>query len=261
MTFATISSDVAPSTSPGLWPHLPGLEVAATYREPRIGGDFFDLVRSDRYVFLMMTDIAGDLDATQRIAASVKEVFRQHTASLIDQPVMNEPDAAVELLRVINGAIIAASGGVRCSPTFLAIYNLTLHVITYISAGAPAAVAFNDGRIKILESTGIPLGLFTHLTHDPLPLAVSENSRLVLVSKGVLERRRGKEEFGIQGVCDILRKNEASSAEEISGQVLQAAENFGDPRPAHLPRPRLSFATLDATEGEQDMTVLTLARH
>jgi serine phosphatase RsbU (regulator of sigma subunit) len=260
MTIATISSDVATSNSPGLWPQLPGLDIAASYREPRIGGDFFDLVRSDRYVFVMMTDIAGDLDATQRIGASVKEMFRQHAAALIDQPMLNEPEAAVELLRVINGAIIAASGGVRCSPTFLAIYNLTLHLITYISAGAPAAVAFNDGRIKILESTGIPLGLFTHLTHDPLPLAVSENSRLVLVSKGVLERRRGKDEFGIRGVCDILKQHEDASAEKITALVLQAAENFGDPRPAHLPRPRLSFAALDSTEGEQDMTVLTLAR-
>jgi serine phosphatase RsbU (regulator of sigma subunit) len=260
MTFATISSDAAPSTSAGIFPHMPGLEVAASYREPRIGGDFFDLLRSEHYVFLMMTDIAGDLDTTHRIAASVKTTFRQHAATLIEQPALNEPEAAVELLRVINGAIIAASGGVRCSPTFLAIYNLTLHVITYISAGTPAAVAYSDGRIKILESTGIPLGLFTHLTHDPLPLAVSEHSRLVLVSKGVLERRRGKDEFGIRGVCDILKQHEGSSANEITAQVLQAAENFGDPRPAHLPRPKLSFAALDATEGEQDMTVLTLAR-
>jgi serine phosphatase RsbU (regulator of sigma subunit) len=261
MMLATRVSGVGTATSPCLLPQLTGLEVAASYREPRIGGDFFDLLRSERYVILMMTDIAGELDTTQRIAAAVQETFRQHAAGLIDQKSLNEPEAAVELLRVINGAIIAASGGVRCSPTFLAIYNLTLHLVTYISAGAPAAVMFSDGRVKILESTGIPLGLFTHLTHDPLPLAVDEHARLVLVSKGVLERRKGQEDFGIRGVCDVLKRHEHATAQEISAEVLHAAENFGDPRPAHLPRPKLSFAALDAKEGEQDMTVLTLARH
>lgn len=257
---ANLSSGVAPSTSPCLIPQMPGLEVAASFREPRIGGDFFDMLRSERYVILMMTDIAGELETTQRIAASVQETFRQHAAGLVDQESLNEPEAAVDLLREINGAIIAASGGVRCSPTFLAIYNLTLHVVTYISAGAPAAVLFSDGRIKILESTGIPLGLFTHLTHDPLPLAVEENSRLVLVSKGVLERRRGKEEFGIHGVCDILKQHEHASAAEISAEVRLAAENFGDSRPAHQ-RSKLTYAKLAANADEQDMTVLTLARH
>lgn len=261
MTLATISCAAGTDASPCMATQLQALEVAASFREPRIGGDFFDLLRSERYVILMMTDIAGDLDTTQRISAAVQETFRQHACGLIDQESLNEPEAAVELLRAINGTIIAASGGVRCSPTFLAIYNLTLHVVTYISAGAPAAVMFNDGRVKILESTGIPLGLFTHLTHDPMPLAVEEHARLVLVSKGVLERRKGHEEFGIRGVCDILKRHEMASAQEISAEVLQAAENFGDPQPHHLPRPKLSFAALDAKEGEQDMTVLTLARH
>jgi serine phosphatase RsbU (regulator of sigma subunit) len=251
------------STLPCQLPRLPGLEVSACFHEPRIGGDFFDVACAGGYLYLVMTDIAGERSSAQRVAAEVQEVFRQQAAMAGTSTTINETVAAVELLRAINGAIMSASAGVRCAPTFLAVYNLSLNLVTYISAGAPAAVLFSDGHVRILESTGIPLGLFTHLTHDPMPLALEPGARLVLVSKGVLEARQHHAEFGIQRVCDLLLENQHSSADNLCSTVLTAAEQFcHGPHAAHTlgSLARFGRSTLGLRDEDQDMTVLTLAR-
>jgi serine phosphatase RsbU (regulator of sigma subunit) len=256
----TISSGAERSTYPCLLPRLPGLEVAARFREPRIGGDFFDIAVSPNYLFLLMTDIAGERDGVQRIAAEVQEAFQQQAALLRNEDSFNESIASVAMLRAINGAIITASKGVRCSPTFLAIYNLALHTVTYISAGAPAALLMNDGQVRILESTGIPLGLFTHLTHEPTYLALQSGSRLVLLSKGVLESRRDHNEFGIHRVCQLVCEHGRESADQLCSAVLDAAEEFAALARKQHRLARLGRATLALRDDEQDLTVLAIAR-
>jgi hypothetical protein len=250
------------STNPCVLPALAGVQVSARFHEPRIGGDFFDVVHGKNYFALMMTDIAGDRDTTERIAAEVQEIFRQHAVVALQPDYINEPETATELLRIINGAIMSAAGGVRCSPTFLAIYNISLNTVTYISAGAPAAVMLSDGEVRILESNGIPLGLFTHLTHDPLPLAVEAGARLVLVSKGVLERRQDGQEFGMQRVCKLLLDLQHSTAETITSTLLETVVAFGSHHGSGL-RNGISRIThpFGSHDDEQDLTVLTLARN
>ena len=249
------------STSPCNFPVLPNLEIFACFRGPRIGGDFFDVVHAGNYLFLAMTDIAGERDTAQRIAAEVQDAFRQHTALSENAGAINETEVAVDLLRAINGAIMSASGGVRCAPTFLAIYNLSLHLLTYISAGAPAALLLANGKVQLLESAGIPLGLFTHLTHDPYPLAVESGARLVLVSKGVLEATQRHQEFGIDRVRDLLLNNQTDGADTICQAILTAAEEYGADADSVASRlmPRLKHS-LHLRDQDQDMTVLTLAR-
>ncbi len=261
------AATVAPrfrSTVPHSLPALPGVQFSARFREPRIGGDFFDCALAGNYLFLVMTDIAGERDSAERVAAEVQEAFRQQAASVAQSSAgnaINEPEAAVELLRVINGAIMSASGGVRCAPTFVAIYNLGLHLITYISAGAPAVLFRADGKVSALESSGIPLGLFTHLTHDPMPLAMGPGSKLVLVSKGVLEARQHHNDFGMPRVSGLIQQHQHSTADMLSEAVLLEACRYGAVE-LGAPLKQLSRLgrALHLRDEDQDMTVLTLAR-
>lgn len=259
MLATPISSGTKRSTLPCELPKLAGIHTEACFREPRIGGDFFDIVCSDRYLYLMMTDIAGERTTAQHVAGEVQDAFRQQAALSNGTSSLNETEACVELLRCINGAIMSASGGVRCAPTFVAIYNLTLHLLTYINAGAPPALLQHNGEVISLESQGIPLGLFTHLTHDPLPVAMQPHAQLVLVSKGVLEARQHHTEFGIQRVRNLLTTNLDAGSNDVCRRVLRAAEEFaGERRPMHLPH--FSRAGITLRDEDQDMTVLALTR-
>jgi serine phosphatase RsbU (regulator of sigma subunit) len=258
---SSISGRLGRSTQPCRLPEISGLEIAARYREPRIGGDFFDFAGSSDHIVFVLTDIAGDRGTAQAVAAEVQDAFQQHAANYtLADAAINASEATVELLHAINRAIMSASGGVRCAPTFLGIYNLGLHSLTYIGAGAPAALLLSNGQVRILESNGIPLGLFTHLTHDPLPIVMESGSRLVLLSKGVLERRRREEEFGMDRVLSLMLHHQDSSAAALSDNILSAAEEFGAAANhfglhsfAHVPH-------FHHSSDNEDMTVITLAR-
>jgi serine phosphatase RsbU (regulator of sigma subunit) len=255
----SIARSPSRSTSPCRLPELSGLEISAQFREPRSGGDFFDFSFSPSHFAFVLTDIAGERDTAQDVAAEVQEAFHHYAASTLAHADFNESEATVALLHAVNRAIMSASGGVRCAPTFLGTYNLALHTLTYIGAGAPAALLLSNGEVRVLESNGIPLGLFTHLTHDPLPLALEPASRLVMLSKGVLERRHHHEEFGMSRVRDLLLMHQASSAFELSSSILNAAETFGASG-NHL-GPRIHLPRFHHDSDTDDMTVITVARN
>ena len=76
------------------------------------------------------------------------------------------PVALAGLSLEINRAIMEAAGGVRCAPAFLGCYNDVLGTFCYINAGhTPALLKDRDGLVS-LESSGFPLGLFSHATHE-----------------------------------------------------------------------------------------------
>ena len=258
-TAPSIARSSTRSTSPCRLPELSGLEISAQFREPRSGGDFFDFAFSPSHFAFVLTDIAGERSTAQGVAAEVQEAFQHHAAKyIVDDADFNEAEATVALLHAVNRAIMSSSGGVRCAPTFLGTYNLALHTLTYIGAGAPAALLLSNGEVRVLESNGIPLGLFTHLTHDPLPLALEPASRLVLLSKGVLERRHRGEEFGMSRVRELLLMHQTSSAYDLSSEILNAAETYGASG-NHL-GPRIHLPRFHHDSDTDDMTVVTMAR-
>lgn len=217
-----------------------------------MGGDFFDFAQANEHLFLLLTDIAGNRDAARPVAARVQQVFREHARAAASAAGINDAESIVELLRSVNNAIFPANGSVRCAPTFLAIYNSAVHTLTFISAGAPIALLVENGNMRTLESCGIPLGLFTHLTHDPLPLVMESGAKLVLASKGVLESGSHRTELGSDGLSKLVREHGPGTAEEICETVLRKAEALrsgGRTGFLHLNKPR-----------PDDLTVLALAR-
>jgi serine phosphatase RsbU (regulator of sigma subunit) len=74
----------------------------------------------------------------------------------------------------------------------------------------------------------MPLGLFTHTTYEPEFLAFKPRAKLLLVTKGVTESRRGASEFGAERVERLLANVKTDSASQICETVLQQAHAFGN---------------------------------
>ena len=243
---------------PSRVPVLPGLDIDAQYRQTRMGGDFFDLVLTPGHVVFLLTDIAGQRDQTHHIAAEVQDVFRAMAEDLLTDPDRNENDALVAILHEINRALLAASQGVRCATTFIATYNRLSGIFSYINAGGPPALLRVDGQIEKLESNGLPLGLFTHLTHDAAFTVLNPGSTLLLVSKGVVEAHHHHEEFGLERVHHLLHTSDHPNAHALGSSVLQAAGQWID-GPSYF-GPRLTIPGFRAGNNEQDMTTVVITR-
>lgn len=208
-------------------PALPGVGIAALYRGARLGGDFYDFAVSPggQLIFVLL-DIAGKRREALDIAASVQERFRESAPLLFQGVDLNQSNALSELSIQVNRAILKAAESVRCAPAFLACYDPKLGTLTYINAGHLSAFLKDGAGVTPLAANGIPLGLFSHATHDAAFAVMQPGSVLLLVSKGLVESRSGSKEFGLERVIEVLRAREFHDAQELCSSVLEAVETF-----------------------------------
>jgi serine phosphatase RsbU (regulator of sigma subunit) len=248
--------------APAKFPELPTLRVGALYRGARVGGDFFDFIQvgSSRLLVLLL-DIAGKREEALHIAAAIQDVFHGG-ADLFYADDVNEPVAVISMLLDINRAIMDAAGGVRCAPAFLGCYNEVLGTCCYVNAGhTPALLKSADGNIVTFDANGLPLGLFSHATHDAQLCVMDHGSALVLVSRGLIEAKAHKEEFGLERVKQAVRDAPGHDAQVLCHCVLEKVREFLESQHKHRLLSRTNHQITETDPfGENDATTLALVR-
>ena len=235
--------------------HVEGLDLHAEYRSVRTGGDFFDAVDLGPRVIFLQTDIAGTKEATQPIAAAVQQTFRRCGAEFLGPPETNVMDATAQLMQQVNHGLMRAAVGVRFAPTFLGCYDVALGILAYINAGGMTSVFHDSDGARLLGSSSVPLGLFSHLTYEPSMQAFEPGAKLLLVTKGVMDTQHGRIHFGAERLMPLLQDGWAKTATEICRAALTAADEF-----KQVPwyrRLRVPFAGRDT---EEDSTALAVVR-
>ena len=249
----TGSPDSAPD--PADFTKLDGLDLTARYRAGRRGGNFYDGLAIGQRVVFLLTDIAGARAEARALAVNVQTTFRQYAPDLFGPSGANESEAIATLAYELNRSLMGAARGVHFAPAFLGCFSLALGILTYHNAGLLAVFHDPEGS-RILQSGGMPLGLFTHNTYEPAILAFKPRARLVLVTRAVMESRRGSFELGAKRVERLLANVEADSALQICETVLQQAHAFRH-RPWTRFYDRLHYGK---HLGNDDLTAVALVR-
>lgn len=222
---------------PTVFPKIEGADIAALFAGKRMAGDFYDSVRvSPERVLVGLLDVAGLRDDNRHLLIAAQEIFRNSGAELFSQTDLNEADAMTELNLRINRRLIEVSSGVHPCPAFTACYNEHLGVVCYANAGHTPALLRDSKGIAELQSTGLPLGLFSHATSDARMVALEPGSALLLVSRGLIEcegsRRNGSGgEFGLDRVKHIFQTASFATAEAVCSLVLNSAADFAGNTP------------------------------
>jgi sigma-B regulation protein RsbU (phosphoserine phosphatase) len=242
-------------------PELPSVRVGALYRGARVGGDFYDFIQvGSSRMLLLLLDIAGKRDEALHIAAGVQDVFHG-AADLFYADDVNEPVALTSLLLDINRGIMDAANGVRCAPAFVGCFNDVLGTFCYINAGHTPALLKDRDDITTLEANGLPLGLFSHATHDAQICAMPPSSSLVVVSRGLVEAKAHKEEFGLERVKQAVREAPGHDAIQLCSHVIARVTEFLELQHKRrlLSRGDKQIAEADPL-GDNDATALALVR-
>ena len=87
--------------------------------------------------------------------------------------------------------------------------------------------------ITELPATGLPLGLFSHATCEAPLVALPPGAALLLVSKGLLEGKRRREEFGLERVKTGLQQAANESARDLCATVIDDVQQFMRKPPIH----------------------------
>jgi serine phosphatase RsbU (regulator of sigma subunit) len=236
-------------------PQLKGLDFHARFYSARTGGDFYDAVAAGPHVVFLLTDIAGTRAQAHPIAAAVQDAFRLRVPQLFTTEVINMMDTLAIIAHELNQVIYNAAGGSRLAPTFLGCFNLHLGLLAYINSGGQPAIFRDDDGTRILGHVTMPLGLFTHLTYEPAIQAFEPGARLLLVTKGILEAQRGREEFGVERATNLVENLAPGSAFDLCGATLKQAHDFM--KPPWYSLEKLPFAKPGHVD---DMTAVALVR-
>jgi serine phosphatase RsbU (regulator of sigma subunit) len=208
-------------------PRMNAAEMAAVYHGQRMGGDFYDFLRVAPHLVLFgLLDVAGRHQENQGIVSATQETFRILGRDLFSRDDINEANAMIELSLQLNRTVMTAAHGVRSCPAFVGCYNETLGTICYSNAGHTPALLRDRSGVTELPATGLPFGLFSHVTHDAPTAALEPGAAMLLVSRGVTESKCGGEEFGLERVAQSFQRTAINSAEQLCGNILDSVEAF-----------------------------------
>jgi phosphoserine phosphatase RsbU/P len=201
---------------PPTLPKLANLDIAAKFVPARaIGGDLYDFVNySMSRTAIVIGDVSGKGAPAAIYAALVSGILRSHA------PI--EPGPA-EMLSAVNFSL----GERRIDGQFVSLIyavwddrNRTLQVA---NSGLPRPIYCHDGKIEIIEATGLPLGLFDDADYDEFSFRAKSGDMFVFFSDGILDAGDKEEElFGRERVGEIVAANPQASANEIVKLIFEA---------------------------------------
>jgi sigma-B regulation protein RsbU (phosphoserine phosphatase) len=201
---------------PPTLPKLGNLDIAAKFVPARaIGGDLYDFVNySMSRTAIVVGDVSGKGAPAAIYAALVSGILRSHA------PI--EPGPA-EMLSAVNFSL----GERRIEGQFVSLIyavwddrNRTLQVA---NSGLPRPIYCHDGKIEVIEATGLPLGLFDDADYDEFSFRAKPGDMFVFFSDGILDASNKDEElFGRERVGEIVAANPNASADEVVKSIFKA---------------------------------------
>jgi serine phosphatase RsbU (regulator of sigma subunit) len=216
----------------GQFPKMEGAAIAADFLGKRVGGDFYDSIRvgPERVLFGLL-DVAGRREDNRGILAAAQDIFRNSGTELFSQPDINESEAMTELSRRINRGLIETSHGIHPCPAFIGCYHENVGTLCYTNAGHTPALLGDHSGIVELGSTGLPLGLFSHVTTEAPTIGLEKGASLLLVSRGVIDceghPQQSTEEFGLERVKQFFHAAPSRGAEALCAFILSSVGAFG----------------------------------
>jgi phosphoserine phosphatase RsbU/P len=206
-------------------PMLYGAEVAALYYDQRRAGDFYEFLRVARSRMLFaLLDMAGRRADTRDILRAAQKTFRETAAQGFASEDLNETTAMIELCHAMNRTIL--QGGIRTCAGFIACYNEDLGTICYANAGHTPALVRDATGLTLLEATGLPLGLFSHVPQSASTCVLPPEGALLVISRGIVEAEYEGEEFGLAGAAQSFQSSTGLSAHDVCTTLLRSAESF-----------------------------------
>jgi sigma-B regulation protein RsbU (phosphoserine phosphatase) len=198
-------------------PILPNLELAAKFTPARaIGGDLYDFVSySQARMGMVIGDVSGKGAPAAIYAALVSGILRSHA------PI--EPGPA-EMLRAVNFSL----GERRIDGQFVsliyAVWDDERRSLQVANSGLPRPLHCHDGKIEVIEATGLPLGLFDDAEYDEFTFKAKPGDMFVFFSDGILDaRNKAGDMFGRTRVETIVAGCAEVSADCVVKSLFKAA--------------------------------------
>lgn len=225
-------------------PSIPGLDIAAVNLPAAdVSGDFYDFlsVGEGRHL-LAVGDVAGHgVPAALTMSATMMaiELSLRSLNTNGHQPASGEVLGG--LAREVDQFLTKRIGGESFVTAFFALYDerdaslVTLdlghgYALSYIAASGKAMPPRWAGvpQLPLMVSQYRPATEETQAVLEPWPLRIEPGDTLVIYTDGLVEARKGKEEYGVQRLRQKVAELGTQPAAEIMAGVLDDVRAFAN---------------------------------
>jgi sigma-B regulation protein RsbU (phosphoserine phosphatase) len=159
---------------------LPGYQVETLYQPFReVGGDYFDVIDlADNRTLFALADVSGKGMPAALLAANIQALVRS-IANV-------EPDP-LALARQINKHLSRYTPADRFATAVFIVLSRDSGELAYANAGHEPPIVFCSGSTTLLQSTGIPLGLFAGAEYKAGTAVIPLGGALLLFTDGLID--------------------------------------------------------------------------
>jgi len=224
----SIARDIQQGLLPQENPQLPGFDIAG-FMQPadETGGDIYDfLPLPDGRLLILIADATGHGIGAALIVAQTRAMLR---AMILRS---GQPSG---ILGAVNDLLADDLGGGRFVTCFLGLLDPAASALTYASAGHGPLLFYkaSTDEYRQAPATDLPLGVMPDSEYADLErVDLSAGDLAAITTDGFFEATdpAGKQ-FGIDRVCELLRRDRELSAERIIANLHQAVGEFTQNRP------------------------------
>jgi len=177
-------------------PDVPFAKVnAVSYACKDIGGDFFDLVYTERGLSLIVADVSGKGVSAAVVASILQGMLYSHLARDSSLP---------EMIAAVNSFLCEKVGGQKYATLVVARLSVDGE-LELINCGHVPPLLVSDGKAVKVEEGNLPVGLVPMVEFGAMKLRLNPQDRLLLVTDGVTEAENADGEFfgneRLEGCC------------------------------------------------------------
>ncbi|MFC7846387.1 SpoIIE family protein phosphatase [Streptomyces sp. NPDC057382] len=210
-------------------PSLPGVEATGRYlpatQGMEIGGDFYDLVRSQGLAAAVIGDVQGHNVTAAGLMGQVRTAVRAYTT------VGQAPE---EVMRSTNRLLLDLGSDLFASCLYLRLDPARGRAVMSRAGHPPPLLRRPDGRVRVLDLAGGPLlGIDASAVYPTTEVALPPGSLLVLYTDGLVESPGTDFEEALADLGRRLAEAGDLPLDELADRLVREVrhEVDGDERP------------------------------
>jgi len=223
-----LATEIQQRFQPSAPPKVDGYEFQGiSFSCYEIGGDYYDFIPVDGdKMIVALGDVSGKGTAAALLMSSLHAAIHAQASARRDLS---------EMISSVNHYLAENTPANRFVTLFIAELDPASGKLRYINAGHnPPLIGRASGAIEQLSSGGFPLGILPMAEFEVGETHLDSGEALIIYSDGVSEANNLKEEeFGMERLTEVVRRNLAASAAGMRDKVESALSSFTQTAPAN----------------------------
>ena len=212
---ATIQKNILPKSIP----EIEGIEIGAWARPARqVGGDYHAFFVRDGVISAVVADVAGKSMPAALLVSALHAVV---------QLLFAEARELGEIATELNRHIHKWSAENKFITLVVISIDPEAGTLQFVNAGHNPAYLISGGRIDMIKSHGLPIGILPQTRYSIQTRPFPPHSTVVLYSDGITEAEDASgEEFGNERLEALLAEHVDCDAATIRDQIATAVDAF-----------------------------------